>query len=75
MQNSGRLKNKRILSRGEFPQKNRKRSVGELPKKKGKNCDAEIPKMKRKYSNCGIYGHDKASCQNCILSQAKNVNI
>ena len=73
--NSGRPKNKRIPSRGEFPQKKRERFVGEPSKMKGKNCETEMPKKKRKCSICGIYGHNKSSCQNRISSQAENVNV
>ena len=66
---------KRNPSREEFPQKKRKQSVGELPQKKGKYCEIEMPKKKRKCSYYGIYGHNKASCQNCISSQAESVNV
>ena len=46
-----------------------------FPKRKEKNCEVEMPKKKRKCLNCGIYGHNKTSCQNHISSEEESVNV
>ncbi|PON92626.1 Zinc finger, PMZ-type [Trema orientale] len=72
---SGRPKTKRKRSIGEFSKKKRKCLTEESGKENRKKQDGAPPKKKRKCSNCGIYGHNKTSCKNSMMSTTNSPSV